>query len=179
VGTLNGLSNSYGYVSLGAYNTSAQGSFSTGAVLDYSSNARISVQSGGFGVYTGGIGTTSIFSVTSTGNVTIPGNLACSGLEIISPAYFTESTAGATVQLSSITSCNMIVITSSGLSLTINMPLLPTNGQVCQFNIVGNAVTLVQGTGSTNPAFATSSAPAGTGYKYVYQASTSAWYAIK
>jgi hypothetical protein len=184
LGTLSGAENNYAYVALGAYNTPAQGSFSTGAVLDYSSNARISVQSGGFGVYTGGIGNTAIFSVSSAGSVTIPGSLKYSGLEFISPQYISASTSGATIPLSATYSQNILELSTTVTSITLSMPAAPADGQICQISIASltapsSTITFSNVTGSAIPFPSILGTYAvGTVFKYVYQASTGVWFKI-
>lgn len=176
VGTLNGLVSNYGTWVTGAFSPSYSGSYTSGLVSDYSSSTgRFSVGSGaGFAFYTGGVGTTPVLSVSSSGSITVPANLSYSGLEIVSPNYVSV-TSTATYSLSATQSWNILQVNNTGYTATINMPTSPVDGQVCRFSVTGNTVTLAVGTGTVTPTFA-GSTTAGTVFRYVYQNSTTTWY---
>jgi hypothetical protein len=85
-----------------------------------------------------------------------------------------------TVSLSTVVSLNIFKIVNSGLTITIQFPLVPIEGQICQFTTLTNTVTLVVGTAgsySINPSFA--GAPtAGFNATYVYHIEDTTWYRI-
>ena len=81
-----------------------------------------------------------------------------------------------TVSLSTATSTNVYNMSSAGITLTLNMPAGPTDGQVCQATFLTNTVTLVKGTGAAvSPAFPSTSL-AGGGFKYIYNSANNVWY---
>ena len=57
------------------------------------------------------------------------------------------------------------------------MPASARDGQICDFSISGNALTLAVGTGTVLPTFAGATA-VGTGYRYVYRLGDTSWYRI-
>jgi hypothetical protein len=85
-----------------------------------------------------------------------------------------------TISLSAIVSLNIFKVVNPGLTLTIQFPLVPIEGQICQFTTLTNTVTLVVGTAgsySINPSFA--GAPtAGFNATYVYHIEDTTWYRI-
>jgi hypothetical protein len=117
---------------------------------------------------------------STTGNITV-GNIISSGtssrsldVEIVNYANITST---ATYSLSNTSSINVLIANNTGYTATVNMPSTPVNGQICNFAIHGNTVTLVKGTGTVLPTFA-GSATVGTGYRYVYRSSNASWYKI-
>ena len=86
-------------------------------------------------------------------------------------------TATGTYSLSNTSSINLLIANNTGYTATLNMPTAPVNGQICNFAVHGNTVTLAVGTGTVLPSFA-GSATVGTGYRYVYQTINSSWYKI-
>jgi hypothetical protein len=89
-------------------------------------------------------------------------------------------TTSQTINLSIAFSVNIIVVSNPGLTLTLQFPLVPVEGQICQFTTLTNTVTLVVGTAgsySINPSFA--GAPtAGFSATYVYHIEDTTWYEI-
>jgi hypothetical protein len=85
-----------------------------------------------------------------------------------------------TINLSTIVSLNILKVVNPGLTLTLQFPLVPIEGQICQFTTLTNTVTLVVGTAgsySINPSFA--GAPtAGFNATYVYHIEDTTWYRI-
>ena len=82
-----------------------------------------------------------------------------------------------TVNLSTTVSINMLIVTNPGLTLTIQFPTSPVEGQVCEFTTLTNTVTLVAGTGNFNPSFV--GAPtSGFNATYVYHDLDNTWYLI-
>tara|TARA_R110000851_G_C13012570_1_gene559445 strand:+ start:200 stop:631 length:432 start_codon:yes stop_codon:yes gene_type:complete len=84
------------------------------------------------------------------------------------------------VNLSTTFSLNIIKVSASGLTLTIQFPTSPVEGQVCEFTTLSNTVTLVVGTGgsfSVEPSFASAPAP-GFVIAYVYHETDDTWYKI-
>jgi hypothetical protein len=114
-------------------------------------------------------------SLTSVGTLA---SLNVSGLQYISVNYISV-TLTASFSLSSTITTNVLQVSSSGYTATLNMPTSPTNGQLCVFSITGNSVTLTAGTGTLSPTFTSGSAQSvGTVYKYVYNSSNTTWYRI-
>jgi hypothetical protein len=95
-------------------------------------------------------------------------------VETISYANITST---ATYSLSTSSSINVLIANNTGYTATINMPSTPVEGQICNFAIHGNTVTLAVGTGTVLPTFA-GSTTVGTGYRYVYRVSDTSWYRI-
>jgi hypothetical protein len=118
--------------------------------------------------------------VSSTGNVT-GANLVTTGISSryidVSIPVYANITASGTYSLSTTNSINILIANNTGYTATLNMPATPSDGQVCNFAIHGNTVTLSVGTGTVLPTF-TGSATVGTGYRYVYRNSNSTWYKI-
>ena len=85
-----------------------------------------------------------------------------------------------TINLSTTVSLNILKVVNPGLTLTLQFPLVPIEGQICQFTTLTNTVTLVVGTAgsySINPSFA--GAPtAGFNATYVYHIEDTTWYRI-
>ena len=82
-----------------------------------------------------------------------------------------------TVNLSTTISVNMLIVTNPGLTLTIQFPTSPIEGQVCEFTTLTNTVTLIAGTGNFNPSFA--GAPvAGFNATYLYHETDNTWYLL-
>lgn len=119
-------------------------------------------------------------SASVTGNIT-GGNISVSGSFTgnlnVQPPVRANITATGTYSLSNTNSINILVANNTGYTATLNMPTSPVNGQICNFAISGNTVTLVVGTGTVSPAFA-GSATAGTGYRYVYYTTDNSWYRV-
>jgi hypothetical protein len=59
------------------------------------------------------------------------------------------------------------------------MPLGPVDGQLTQFNVVGNVANLVVGNGTVVPSFAGVPSIEGMGFEYVYRQSDDTWYRVK
>tara|TARA_R110000851_G_scaffold262614_1_gene415086 strand:+ start:181 stop:609 length:429 start_codon:yes stop_codon:yes gene_type:complete len=85
-----------------------------------------------------------------------------------------------TINLSTVFSLNIIRVLNPGLTLTLQLPISPIEGQVCEFTTLTNTVTLIAGTGGTfsiDPSFA--GAPtSGFSTSYVYHDSDNTWYKI-
>jgi hypothetical protein len=99
--------------------------------------------------------------------------------EYIRKADHELSTASTTqtINLSTTNSLNIIVVSNSGLTLTIQFPASPVDHQVCQFTTLTNTVTIVAGSGTFNPVY--SGAPtAGFSITYVYHIEDTTWYKI-
>lgn len=97
-------------------------------------------------------------------------------LDIIVPVYANVTTTG-TYNLSTTSTINILLVNNTGYTATLNMPTSPVEGQICNFAVSGNTVTLAVGTGTVLPTFA-GSATAGTSYQYVYRTSNTSWYRI-
>jgi hypothetical protein len=113
-----------------------------------------------------------------TGNIT-GGNIITTGvssryIDVNVPAY-ANITETNTYSLSTTNSINILIANNVGYTATLNMPTGPRDGQICNFAISGNTVTLAVGTGTVLPTFAGSTV-VGTGYRYVYRVSNTSWY---
>ena len=113
---------------------------------------------------------------SSSGTTTIPGKFSMSGVSVIAPNYIPVATT-TSYSLSTSTSTNVLLVSTAGLTATLNMPTTPIDGQVCAFAVHTNTVTLAVGTGTVAPTFA-GSATAGTVFKYVYRTTGTTWYRI-
>jgi hypothetical protein len=118
--------------------------------------------------------------VSATGNVT-GGNILTTGqslrlLDVVLPNYVTVTVTN-TYTLSSTNSINILIANNTGYTATLNMPTSPRDGQICNFAVSGNTMTLAVGTGNVLPTFA-GSTTVGTGYRYVYRVSDTNWYRI-
>jgi len=113
---------------------------------------------------------------SSSGTTTIPGKFSMSGVSVIAPNYIPVATT-TSYSLSTSTSTNVLLVSTTGLTATLNMPTTPIDGQVCAFAVHTNTVTLAVGTGTVAPTFA-GSATAGTVFKYVYRTTGTTWYRI-
>lgn len=118
--------------------------------------------------------------VSATANVT-GGNIITTGtssryMDVDVPAI-ANITATGTYTLSSTNSINLLIANNTGYTATLNMPATPQDGQICNFAVSGNTVTLAAGTGIVLPTYA-GSTTAGTGYRYVYRLSNTSWYRI-
>jgi len=120
-------------------------------------------------------GGTNYLTFNSNGTLATP-NFSISGLVYYSPNYITVGTT-ASYTLSSTKSYNILLVGTTGLTATINMPASPVDGQVCTFTVASNAVTLVVGTGTVVPGFAGSQV-SGFVVRYVYRATGTSWYRI-
>ena len=118
--------------------------------------------------------------VSSTGNVT-GANLVTTGISSryidASIPVYANITASGTYSLSTTNSINILIANNTGYTATLNMPATASDGQICNFAVHGNTVTLAVGTGTVLPSF-TGSATVGTGYRYVYRNTNSTWYKI-
>ena len=126
------------------------------------------------------------------GNVTSPGQLSASGnvtggnittggtvtrYKDVETVAYANITATGTYSLSTASSINVLIANNTGYTATLNMPSTPVDGQICNFAIHGNTVTLAVGTGTVLPTFA-GSTTVGTGYRYIYCLSNTSWYRI-
>ena len=119
--------------------------------------------------------TVSVSGNVAGGNLITVGQVNNSGLEVVGVNYANITANAATSNLSATISTNILIADNTGYTHTVNMPTSPVDGQVTQFTISGNTVTLLVGTGTVTPTFA-GSTTAGTGYKYVYRNTDTTWY---
>jgi hypothetical protein len=104
---------------------------------------------------------------------TSTGNIAYDGVLISNPNYITVSNTWV-YTLSSTVSDNILLVTSTGLSATINMPVGAVDGQVATFS--ANAkLTLTAGTGTVQPTF-TGANILVSSFRYIYRSSSNIWY---
>jgi len=117
---------------------------------------------------------TAIFGTTTiSGNVSIGERTTLGGLEIVTP-NFLAFTTNSNVVLSNTTSYNMLYGNVSGLTVTVDMPIDPVEGQLTRMAINGNAITLALGNGNVSVDFSGLNQPGNT-YKYLYSTSTQRW----
>ena len=119
---------------------------------------------------------TNWLTLDSAGLLTHTGNFKRNGTQIISPNYATIATSS-TVTLSTATTNNILLVGNSGLTVTLNMPTTPADGQLCEFIVHSNNTTLAVGTGTVVPTFA-GAVTYGTAFKYVYRTSNTTWYKL-
>ena len=123
---------------------------------------------------TASFGTITATGNTSVGNITASNRVINSGLEIVGVNTIDVLSNAATSNLSTSTTLNLVSSNAPGFTHTLNMPAGPVNGQLTKFSIVGNAVTLVEGTGTLNVGFA-GNAAVGNSYVYLYRTSGNVW----
>ena len=147
-----------------------------GINVDQNSSVTTGSVPGEFGVLlvTSSGGTVSL-TFSQTGTLSVP-NISSTGLTYYSPNYISVPATG-NYTLSSTQTYNILLVTASSLTATINMPGSPVDGQVTQISVVSTTVTLALGSGTVSPTFAGSAAP-GTSFKYVYRAQSSSWFRI-
>jgi hypothetical protein len=111
------------------------------------------------------------------GTLTVP-NFLATGLTLRSVNYITVATS-TTYALSTTKSYNILLVTAGSLTATLTFPTSGlVDGQIIQFVVSGNTVTLALTAGPTlNVAFA-GSATAGTIFTYIYRASGTTWYKV-
>lgn len=120
---------------------------------------------------------TNAVKIDSTQTTTFFGPTKQNNLRIINVNYVTVN-ATASYTLSSTTSNNILIATSTGYTATIILPASPVDGQICSFSVAQNPITLsVGGLVTVSPSFA-GVATDGTSFTYVYRTSTSTWYRI-
>lgn len=112
-------------------------------------------------------------TTTISGNVSIGGRTTIGGLEIVTP-NFLPFTTNSNIVLSNTTSYNMLYGNVPGLTVTVNMPINPVEGQLTRMAINGNAITLALGDGNVSVDFSGLNQPGNT-YKYLYSTSTERW----
>ena len=106
------------------------------------------------------------------------------GIEVIVPNYIVV-TGIENIRLSNTVSTNIIINNNDdplpSNIIEIDMPSGPVDGQITQFNVVGNVADLrVGGTGvGVVPSFAGVPPIDGLGFEYVYRQSDDTWYRVK
>jgi hypothetical protein len=118
--------------------------------------------------------------ISATGNI-VSGNIYTPGIlnraVDVEAVSYANITATNTYSLSNTNSINVLIANNTGYTATINMPTTPVDGQICNFAIHGNTVTLAAGTGTVLPTYA-GSTTVGTGFRYVYRVANTSWYKI-
>ena len=118
--------------------------------------------------------------VVATGNITgnniSVGNVVSSKIQVNFPAFITISGTN-TYSLSATNSISILTVSNTGYTATLNMPSTPIDGQICNFAVYGNTVTLATGTGTVTPSYA-GSTTVGTSFRYVYHYANNTWYRI-
>jgi hypothetical protein len=117
---------------------------------------------------------TSTFGSTSvTGNLTAGGAITLNGLEIVSPQWLGFLT-NSSITLSNTTSYNMLYGKDVNLTITVDMPINPVEGQITRLAVNGNALNLVLGNGNVTYDFSGVNQP-GNNYTYIYTAVSDWW----
>jgi hypothetical protein len=117
------------------------------------------------------------------GNIYTPGNVyaqmligsvvAYTNIMIKVPNYITVSNTWV-YTLSSTISDNILLVTSTGVTATINMPATPNDGQICRISANAN-VTLAAGLGTVQPSLVGRD-PGKDTIQYIYRNSAATWY---
>jgi hypothetical protein len=152
----------------------ADGTISS-AVIPGAINLRVANQSGAMGTV---VKINNATTGSTSALVAITGNLSLSGLEIKSPNYVTVGTT-ATYVLSTITTTNILLVGTTGLTATLTFPSAPVDGQVLRFSVQTNTVTLALTAGPTLSGTFAGSVTAPTTFTYVYRATGTTWYRLQ
>lgn len=130
-------------------------------------------------IATGNIRTVGIVSASGNiiGNNISSTNTLQGNLLVTVPVYANITANATTYGLSTTNSLNILIANNTGYTVTLDMPALHQDGQICDFAVHGNTMTLVKGIGNVLPTFA-GSATVGTNFKYVYRSSNNSWYKI-
>jgi hypothetical protein len=115
---------------------------------------------------------------SANGLVSITGNLSYSGVKFIQPTYITVSSS-TTYVLTTLSSTNILLVTTTGLTATLTFPSSPTNGQVLTFAVHTNNVTLALTAGPTLSGTFAGAVTAPTTFTYVYRLADTTWYRIQ
>jgi len=116
-------------------------------------------------------------SLTVSGTSTL-GTVATTGLTLRSVNFITVASTG-TYVLSTTVSYNVLVVGSTGLTVTVTLPASPVDQQLVSFTVASNTISTLNMTAGPTvvPAFnGTTNVVSGTVYQYVYRASNSTWY---
>jgi len=123
-------------------------------------------------------GVTGTINIGASGSTAVLSNVQTSGLTLRNVNFIAVSST-ATYALSTTTSYNVLVVSATGLTVTITMPPSPVDQQLCSFTIASNTVSTLNMTAGPTviPSFnGSTNVTSGTVYQYVYRASTSTWY---
>jgi len=116
--------------------------------------------------------------LTHNGSMSVSGSLTHSGLKISVPNYITVSSS-TTYVLSTTSSTNILLVTAGSLTATLTFPSAPVDGQICQFAVHTNTVTLALTAGPTLSGTFAGSVTAPTTFTYVYRATGTTWYRLQ
>lgn len=119
----------------------------------------------------------SLTSLGTIANLTVT-NITTNGLTLRN-VNFIPVASTATYALSTTTSYNVLVVSNTGLTVTVTLPPSPVDQQLCCFSIASNTVSTLNMTSGPTvvpPFTGTSNVTSGTVYQYVYRASTTTWY---
>jgi len=139
----------------------------------YNGGTGVSITQSANGTVTWNIGQ----AVSTTSNVTFA-NVQTTGLTLRNVNFIAVAST-ATYALSTTTSYNVLVVSNTGLTVTVTMPPSPVDQQLCSFTIASNTVSTLNMTAGPTviPSFnGSTNVTSGTVYQYVYRASTSTWY---
>ena len=139
----------------------------------YNGGTGVSITQSANGTVTWNIGQ----AVSTTSNVTFA-NVQTTGLTLRNVNFIAVAST-ATYALSTTTSYNVLVVSNTGLTVTVTMPPSPVDQQLCSFTIASNTVSTLNMTAGPTiipPFTGTSTVTSGTVYQYVYRASTTTWY---
>jgi hypothetical protein len=116
--------------------------------------------------------------LTHNGSMSVSGSLTHSGLKIGVPNYITVGSTG-TFVLSATASINVLLVGSTGYTATLTFPSSPVDGQVCQFSVHTNTVTLALTAGPTLSGTFAGSVTAPTTFTYIYRTTGTTWYRVQ
>jgi len=139
----------------------------------YNGGTGVSITQSANGTVTWNIGQ----AVSTTSNVTFA-NVQTTGLTLRNVNFIAVAST-ATYALSTTTSYNVLVVSNTGLTVTVTMPPSPVDQQLCSFTIASNTVSTLNMTAGPTvipPFNGSTNVTSGTVYQYVYRASTSTWY---
>jgi len=135
------------------------------------------------------IGGVTLTGATGSGNIVFNNGPSFSG----TAAFTNISTSGLTLRnvnfiavgstntyaVSTTTSYNVLVVSATGLTVTVTMPPSPVDQQLCSFTVASNTISTLNMTAGPTvipPFTGTNNVTSGTVYQYVYRASTTTWY---
>lgn len=116
--------------------------------------------------------------LTHSGSMSVSGSLTHSGLKIGVPNFVTVGSSG-TFVLSTTVSTNILLVTTGSLTATLTFPSSPVDGQVCQFSVHTNTVTLALTAGPTLSGTFAGSVTAPTTFTYIYRTTGTTWYRVQ
>jgi hypothetical protein len=115
----------------------------------------------------------------ATGNTVIGGSLTRKGVNITPANFITISNSSSVVQLSSVVSENILIVSNNGLRTIILLPDAIEDGQICKFTITTNALTVTtapQGSNAEVGGFILFLLTAPTTITFIYSSLYNTWF---